>query len=317
MTKIACIFPGQGTQKVGMCAELFKASAIAREVFAEVDDSLNTKLSKIIFEGPEEELMQTQNTQPALLACSIATLRVLEQEGGKKLREFCAYAAGHSLGEFTALVAANSISLRECARLLRARGLAMQEAPGGSMFALLGGSFDIAMEIVHETGVQIANDNAPSQQVLSGTAADIDKAANIAQKRGLKVIKLNVSGAFHSRLMESAKPILEEALEAVKISSPNITLISNVSGDVMSHEPSEIKRALLEQLTSTVRWCDSIKTLKCLGTDVLVEVGPGTVYTNLTKKIDAELQAIALINLEAINLFIAEYLSQNIIKASY
>jgi [acyl-carrier-protein] S-malonyltransferase len=306
-----------------MCAELFRESAVARQVFEEVDDALGAsnaagfRLSKIIFEGPEDELMKTQNTQPALMACSIATLRVLEHESGRNLSQFCAYAAGHSLGEFTALVAANSLSLGECAQLLRMRGRAMQEAPTGKMFALLGADFETAAEIARASGVQIANDNAPSQQVLSGATAEIENAVRISQERGFKVVRLNVSGAFHSRLMESARPILEEALDAVNIRPPRLALISNVSGDVMPNEPESIKRALLEQLTSTVRWCDSIKTLKRLKTEVIVEVGPGTVYTNLIKKIDATLHACALINLEAINLFIAKYLGQNIIKASY
>lgn len=308
MTKLACIFPGQGTQKVGMCSELYANSPVAKRVFDEVDDALSSKLSKIIFEGPAEDLMRTENTQPALMTCSIALLRVLEAESGKSLKEFCSVVAGHSLGEFTALVAAEALTLSECAVLLRARGQAMQEAGAatpGAMFALLGASFDVASEIAQEAGVEVANDNAQSQQVLSGPAEAIDKAVGLAGARGFKAIRLPVSGAFHSKLMQSARAKLEAALAEVNLREPAITLIANVSGAVMSDaSPQAVREALLAQLTSTVQWCKSMQALRPLGVECVAEVGPGNVYTNLLKRIDAEMPTASLNGIEAIAEFV-------------
>lgn len=308
MIKLASIFPGQGTQKVGMCLKLSEQSNAAKLVFDEVDDALNAKLSKIIFEGPEDALMRTENTQPALMACSIATLRTLEQESGKRLKDFCSYLAGHSLGEFTALVAANSISLSGCAKLLKVRGKAMQNSPKGSMFALLGANIDVANQIANQAEVYVANDNAPTQQVLSGHTDKIETAIKLAHDAGYKAIKLNVSAAFHSPLMQDAKTILATALNQTNISSPDIAIIANVSGELMPSDPASIKETLLPQLTSTVKWCKSIQTMHSFGVEAIAEVGPGTVYTNLVKRIDTSIKAIALTDIEAINLFIEEYL---------
>ena len=190
----------------------------------------------------------------------------------------------------------------------------MQNAPHGAMFALLGANFEIASQIARDSGIEIANDNAPSQQVLSGPLNAIENAMQAASAAGYKVVKLNVSGAFHSKLMEEACTPLEEALNQINISSPNIPIISNASGELMPINPTEIKQALLLQLTKTIQWCKSMQTLRKLGVDTILEVSPGTVYTNLVKRIDANIKAIALIDLDAINLFIEECFKSNIIR---
>ena len=307
--KNTCIFPGQGAQKIGMGLELYKNFKVAKNVFDEADDVLKQKLSKIIFEGPNEELTLTENTQVALMVCSIAMLRVLEEKTGKKLKTFCSYVAGHSLGEFTALVASNVLPLCECVKLLKLRGKAMQEAvPAGegAMFALLGANVEIANEISNEADVAVANDNSPAQQVLSGEASAIQKAIKLSKDKGYKAIKLNVSGPFHSKLMEPAKKILEQALAEIKFNSPQIPIVSNFTGKVMKTQ--DIKKNLLMQLTNTVKWCDSIRNLKKFGVENILEVGPGKIYTNLTKRIDPTLNAIALNNEESINLFVEQLL---------
>jgi [acyl-carrier-protein] S-malonyltransferase len=303
----ACIFPGQGAQKVGMGFEIYKNFRVAKDVFNEADDVLKQKLSKIIFEGPAEELTLTKNTQVALMVCSIAMLRVLEEKVGKELKTFCSYVAGHSLGEFTALVASNVISFSDCVKLLRVRGQAMQEAvPAGkgAMFALLGANIEIAKQIADETSVAVANDNSPAQQVLSGEALAIQKSIQISEAKGYKAIKLNVSGPFHSKLMKPATEILEQELAKINFNSPEISIISNFTGEIMRTE--EIKKNLLLQLTNTVKWCDSIKNLKTLGVEKILEVGPGKIYTNLTKRIDATLTATALHDEASINLFVEQ-----------
>ena len=303
MNKLAAIFPGQGIQKVGMCSKLAEQSSASRLVFEEVDDALSMKLSKVIFEGPEDALNLTENTQPALMACSIALLRALEKASGKQLKEFCSYLAGHSLGEFTALVAASSLSLRDCARLLKIRGRAMQDAPKGGMFALLGANAEIAAQIASDSGVELANDNAPTQQVLSGHVDAIDAAMQMASAAGYKVIKLNVGGAFHSKLMESAKDLIEEALNGIPFLPPEIPIIANVSGEIMPKDLSAIKDALIKQVTGTVQWCKSMKTLVAFGVETIIEIGPGTVCTNLVKRIDPDIKALALQDMESINFF--------------
>jgi len=304
--KLACIFPGQGSQSVGMCKDLYESSVVAKEIFQEVDEALQQNLSKIIFEGPSEDLTMTSNTQPALMVCSIAILRVLEKEFGKKIQEFCSYVAGHSLGEFTALTAAGSISLSDCARILRIRGQAMQDAVPfgkGAMFALLGADINAAKEIATEANAhgicQIANDNSPGQQVLSGDANAIDAAIAIASSKGYKAIKLNVSAPFHSKLMEPAQQKLHEALDAIEILNPSVPLIANISAGII--ETKNIKENLVEQVTGMVRWNESMLKLKELSVTNIAEIGPGKVYTNLLKRIDPTMLAISVNNLETIN----------------
>jgi [acyl-carrier-protein] S-malonyltransferase len=288
--KLACVFPGQGSQKVGMGKDIYESCSIAKRVFDEVDDALNQNLSKIIFEGSNEELTLTENAQPALMVCSIAMLKTLEKKLNKDLKDFCSYVAGHSLGEFTALAATRSISLMDCARILKIRGQAMQEAVPigkGAMFALLGANIQVALDIAKEVDCDVANDNSPGQQVLSGTTESIDKAIKIAVQKGYKTIRLKVSAPFHSRLMRPAQEKLKEALEGISITEPSVPLIANVLADITS--AADIKKNLVEQVTGMVRWCDSIKRLQELGVTKIAEIGPGTVCTNLNKRIDGSL----------------------------
>lgn len=292
--KIACVFPGQGSQKVGMCKDLYDTFPVAKEVFDSVDDALNQNLSKIIFEGPNEELTSTENTQPALMACSMAILKVLEEKLGRKLDSFCSYLLGHSLGEFTALTAAGSISVTDCAKILKIRGKAMQEAvPAGkgAMFALLGANIGVAKEISIEAGCEVANDNSPEQQVLSGTVQAIDTAIQIASSKGYKAIRLQVSAPFHSKLMSPAAEKLQQALESIQINKPSIPIIANITSDILEY--SNIRQNLTLQVTGLVRWCESIKKLPSLGVNRVFEIGPGKVYTNLNKRIDATLESIS------------------------
>jgi [acyl-carrier-protein] S-malonyltransferase len=307
--KLACIFPGQGSQKVGMCKDLYENSLIAKQVFQEVDEALHQKLSQIIFEGPSEDLTMTANTQPALMVCSIAILKVLEKEFGKQLNEFCHYVAGHSLGEFTALTAAGAISLSDCAKVLRVRGQAMQDAVPlgqGAMFALLGANVIIAQEIADAGSskgfCQIANDNSPEQQVLSGDVDGINEAIRIAGEKGYKAIKLNVSAPFHSILMKPAQDKLHAALEGIKISNTMIPLVANVSADILLHK--NIIDNLVEQVVSRVRWTESMLKLKDLNVTNFLEIGPGRVYTNLLKRIDTSLNGLAINDLETISHFL-------------
>lgn len=291
--KLACIFPGQGSQKVGMCKDLYDNHRVAKDVFDEVDDALDYKLSQIIFDGPAEELTLTANTQPALMACSIAMLRVLETKLNQKLKEFCSYVAGHSLGEFSALTAAEAMSLSDCARILRVRGEAMQEAVPigeGAMFALLGANIEVAKAIAKESGCEVANDNSPKQQVLSGTTASIDKAINAASSQGYKAIRLQVSAPFHSTLMVPARLKLAEALALINFVPPKIPVVANISADILAFE--NIRTNLEKQVTGMVKWCDSIKKLRTLGVTKIVEVGTGRVGSNLNKQIDPEIESV-------------------------
>lgn len=294
---IAFVFPGQGSQAVGMGKELAEAFSVAKHVFQEVDDALDQKLSDIIFSGPTETLTLTENTQPALMATSLAVLRVLEKEGKFHLKDRCAYVAGHSLGEYSALTAANAFTLSDAARLLRIRGNAMQKAvPAGkgSMAALLGVEFGAASAIaakVSENGdiCQAANDNGGGQVVLSGTATAIDRAIALASESGVKrAIKLPVSAPFHCKLMEPAAKIMEDALSEVVMHIPDVPLIANVTADEVT-SPDEIKKLLVLQVTGTVRWRESMLALKAKGIHHIVEIGAGKVLGGLAKRIDSEM----------------------------
>ena len=297
---VAFIFPGQGSQHVGMGKSLYDNFTEAKHVFEEVDEALQQKLSTIIFEGPEELLTLTENTQPALMACSISILRVLEKISGKKIEELCSLVAGHSLGEFTALAATRAISLSETARLLQLRGQAMQRAvPAGqgAMFALLGANIEIANNIAREIRsrgeiCEVANDNAMQQQVLSGTQDGIEAAIALAQAQGFKAIKLKVSAPFHSSLMIPAQRELTNALSKIEILAPCVPLIANVNAKVS--DVTEIKENLIKQTTSTVLWCDSMQELKRMGVEKVVEIGPGNVCSNLMKRIDTTVEALVL-----------------------
>ncbi len=308
--KIACVFPGQGSQIVGMCQDVVKNFSTAKAVLQEVDDALGRKLSEIILVGPAENLAMTENTQPALMACSIAILRVIEEQSGKKLPDFCHYVAGHSLGEFTALTAAGVFSLADCAKLLQIRGRAMQASVPfgkGAMFALLGAKFSIAQEIVQKANkigiCQIANDNSDGQQVLSGTAEAIDEAMNLAVQANLKTIKLNVSAPFHCQLMQSAQEVVKQALSSITMNVPSVPLIANITAKSVTNIIL-IKTYLAEQVTSMVRWRESIIELKNLGINHLVEIGAGKVLTSLTKRIDQEIGTRAIQTCQDIESFV-------------
>ena len=299
----AFIFPGQGSQAVGMGKALADAFAPAREVFQEVDDALGQRLSKIMWEGPESDLVLTENAQPAIMAASMAVIRVLEREGGLDLAKHARLVAGHSLGEYTALCAAGAFTLGDAARLLKARGQAMQQAVPvgeGGMSALLGAEIDQAEELAKECAAVtngvcvVANDNAPGQVVISGTKAAIDKAPEIAKAKGIKrAMALNVSAPFHSPMMQPAADKMRDALAAVTIRPPAVPVVANVTAAEVS-EPEMIRRLLVEQITGRVRWRESVLAFRGLGVETTVEAGGAKVLTGMVKRIDKELQTVTL-----------------------
>jgi [acyl-carrier-protein] S-malonyltransferase len=282
-----------------MGRELAEAFPVARQVFEEVDDALGQNLRKLMLNGPEAELQMTENTQPALMAMSVAVARVLMSEGNFKLGDKLACVAGHSLGEYSALTVADAFSLGDAARILKARGRAMQEAVPvgkGAMAALLGAEVEQAEEIARDAAqgevCAAANDNAPGQIVLSGDASAVDRALTLAAQRGLKrAIKLAVSAPFHCALMQPAADKMAEVLGATKIAYPSVPLIANVTAASVS-DPDEIRKLLVEQVTSRVRWRECVLNMKADGIDTLVEVGAGKVLTGLTKRIDKELVGV-------------------------
>jgi [acyl-carrier-protein] S-malonyltransferase len=299
----AFIFPGQGSQAVGMGKALAEAFAPAREVFEELDDALSLKLSRLMWEGPESDLTLTENAQPAIMAASIAIVRVLEQAGRLDLAQHARIVAGHSLGEYSALAAAGAFTLADAARLLKARGRAMQEAVPvgeGGMSALLGAEIDQAEELAKECAAStggvcvVANDNAPGQVVISGTKAAIDRAPELAKIKGIKrAMALNVSAPFHSPLMQPAADKMREALAAVTIRPPAAPVVANVTAAEIS-EPETIRRLLVEQVTSRVRWRESVLRFRTLGVHTTVEFGGAKVLTGMVKRIDRDLQTVTL-----------------------
>lgn len=304
---LAFTFPGQGSQAPGMGRDLAAAFPVAREVFQEVDDTLSQKLSKLMFEGPADELTLTANAQPALMAVSMAVVRVLEKEGGLLLRDRVALVAGHSLGEYAALAAAGTFSLSTAARLLRLRGEAMQQAtpPGtGAMAALLGADYDQAQAICAaaatdpETGkrevVEIANDNGGGQIVISGATAAVDRAIEGAKAAGVKrAMKLPVSAPFHCALMAPAADAMAEALAAAAMAAPVIPVVANVTA-AKATDPDTIRDLLVRQVTGTVRWRECILAMGSMGCDRFVEIGSGKVLTGLMKRLAPEASASAI-----------------------
>jgi [acyl-carrier-protein] S-malonyltransferase len=295
----AFVFPGQGSQAVGMGKELAAAFPVAREVFGEVDDALNQKLSKLMFEGEESDLTLTENAQPALMAVSLAVARVLEKEGNISIRAKAKYVAGHSLGEYAALAAAGAISIADTARLLKTRGQAMQKAVPvgvGAMAALLGldlaDAEAVAMEAAAGGGVcSTANDNAPGQVVISGHAEAVTRAVEIAKAKGAKrAIMLQVSAPFHCPLMKPAADAMAEALGQVEIKSPVVPVIANVTAASTS-DPAEIRELLVKQVTGLVRWRESMLAAQAAGVASLAELGAGKVLSGLAKRIHPELAA--------------------------
>lgn len=303
----AFVFPGQGSQAVGMGRDLAEAFPAARHVFQEVDDALSEKLSRLMWEGPQEDLTLTANAQPALMAHSLAVIRALEAEGGFRLAERVALVAGHSLGEYSALTAAGAFDVATAARLLRLRGEAMQKAtpPGtGAMAALLGAEIDLARAICAkaapdpETGraevVEAANDNGGGQVVISGTKAAVERAIEIAKAEGVKrAMLLPVSAPFHCALMAPAADAMAEALARADLRAPIVPVVANVTAAKAS-EPAEIRDLLVRQVTGTVRWRECVAAMAAMGCDRFVEVGSGKVLTGLMKRNAPEATAIAI-----------------------
>jgi len=298
---VAFVFPGQGSQAVGMGAELAKVHAGARAVFDEVDAALGQKLSAIMFNGPLEILTLTENAQPALMAVSLAVMRVLETEGGFKLAGKVKYVAGHSLGEYSALAAAGALSMADAARLLKTRGRAMQMAVPvgqGAMAALLGVGKDVAEKLAAEAAqgevCQLANDNEPTQAVISGTKSAIDRAAQLAKAHGVRrFMPLNVSAPFHCALMQPAADAMAEALARVDVKPPAVPLIANVLAAPIS-DPTEIKQCLVQQVTGTVRWRECVAAMAAGGVTDIYEIGSGKVLAGLAKRIVPSLNATAV-----------------------
>jgi [acyl-carrier-protein] S-malonyltransferase len=289
---IAFTFPGQGSQKVGMGKDLADRFAVARQVFDEVDAAVGKTLSRIMWEGPADELTLTENAQPALMAVSMAVMRVLEIEKGFDPASSLTFVAGHSLGEYSALAAARAISLTDTARLLQTRGRAMQQAVPvgvGAMAALLGLDYAPVKEIAAEAGVAevcaAANDNAPGQVVVSGHKAAVERAMEIAAKRGARrAMLLPVSAPFHCALMAPAAEVMREALAAVVVNKPVVPLVANVLASPIS-DPDEIRARLVEQVTGTVRWRESVAFMAGQGVTKLYEIGTGKVLSGLARRI--------------------------------
>lgn len=297
----AFLFPGQGSQAVGMGKALADAFPVAREVFQEVDDTLSQKLSRLMWEGPESDLTLTENAQPAIMAFSLAIIGVLQKEAGMDLGRAARLVAGHSLGEYSALSAAGAFTLADTARLLKKRGQAMQSAVPvgeGAMTALIGADIDVAEAVAKEAAGDevcvVANDNAPGQVVLSGTRAAIDRVPDIAKAKGVKrAIPLSVSAPFHCPLMQPAADAMADALAKVSIRPLAVPVLANVTAQEAS-EPETVRRLLVEQVTGRVRWRESMLALKGLSVDTAVEMGGNKVLTGMMRRIDKDIQAIAL-----------------------
>ena len=293
----AFVFPGQGSQAVGMGRDLAGAFAEARQVFQEVDEALSQNLSKLMFEGPEDTLTLTENAQPALMAVSVAVVRVLQGQGGMDLTKASGFVAGHSLGEYSALAAAGTFSLADTARLLKLRGQSMQRAVPvgvGAMAALLGAEYAQAREIAslaaEDEVCEAANDNGAGQVVVSGHKAAVERAMKIAAGKGIKrAVLLPVSAPFHCALMRPAAEAMAEALSKVEMEAPAVPLVANVIAD-----PEEIRDLLVRQVTGTVRWRESVLYMKEQGVLQLVELGAGKVLSGLARRIDKDLSGTAV-----------------------
>ena len=298
---IAFTFPGQGSQATGMGKALAEAFASARAVFAEVDAALGQKLSQLMWDGPEAELTLTENAQPALMAVSMAVLRVLEAEHGVSVANTAKFVGGHSLGEYSALAAAGTFTLADAARLLKTRGQAMQVATPvgvGAMAALLGLDLADAAAVASEAAqgdiCQAANDNSPGQVVISGHKAAVERALEIAKAKGAKrAILLAVSAPFHCALMQPAADVMAEALAKAAMKPPVVPLIANVIAGPLS-DPADIRASLVKQVTGTVRWRECVGFMAAHGVDRFCELGAGKVLTGLLKKNAPEASGLAI-----------------------
>ncbi len=308
----AFIFPGQGSQSVGMGQDIAEAFPEARAVFDEVDDALDEKLSELIWNGSESDINLTRNTQPALMAVSLAILRAMEARG-VSVEKHAAYVAGHSLGEYSALAAAGSIGIGETARLLRIRGEAMQQAVPvgeGAMAAILGLELDEVSEVAEKAAqgevCQAANDNAPGQIVVSGARSAVERAVDIAKARGARrAILLPVSAPFHCALMAPAAELMADALANTEIAKPVVPLVANVLAEAID-DPARIRNHLVEQVTGSVRWRESVTWMAANGVGRFVEIGAGKVLTGLTRRIVSEATGISVAKAEDIDAAVAE-----------
>lgn len=302
----AFLFPGQGSQAVGMGAALAEASAAARDVFGEVDEALGQNLFKLMREGPEDELKLTENAQPAIMAHALAVFTALTREGGVSLEKAAQFVAGHSLGEYSALAAAGSFDLATTAKLLKLRGQAMQAAVPvgvGAMAALLGADLDLARRIAATAAegevCEVANDNDPNQVVISGHRQAIDRAIALAKEMGAKrAIPLPVSAPFHCPLMQPAADAMAEALAATVIEPPHVPLFANVTAAPVA-DPSEIERLLVSQVTGMVRWRESIANMTAAGVEEFVEIG-GKILGPMVKRIAPDAKVTSVVTIEDI-----------------
>ncbi|NQV46186.1 MAG: ACP S-malonyltransferase [Rhodospirillaceae bacterium] len=309
------VFPGQGSQAVGMGKELAEAFPVAADVYKEIDEALGQNLSQLMWEGPLDTLTLTENAQPALMAVSMAALRVLTNEGGFELADKAKFVAGHSLGEYSALAAAGTFSVPDVARLLKTRGRAMQEAVAvgdGAMAAILGLDLEAAVKIAAAAATDAsngdicttANDNAPGQVVISGSLAAVERAIALAPDFGAKrCVLLPVSAPFHCALMAPAAEVMADALAEVRMVNPAVPLIANVTAsDTL--DAAEIRRLLVEQVTGMVRWRESVMFMKAQGVETLVEIGAGKVLSGLTRRIDSALSSLNVATPEDVEAFL-------------
>jgi [acyl-carrier-protein] S-malonyltransferase len=308
----AFIFPGQGSQKIGMGKDLFDSFVEAKEVFEEVDDALSINLSKIIFNGDEEELKLTVNTQPALMCVSYAIVKVIETMISKPLSKIGKFNAGHSVGEYSALVSASSIKLADAAKILRLRGEAMQNAVPlnlGAMAALIGAEINIidkirAKYIKKDEILDIGNDNSPGQIVISGHNTAVERVINIHKELDIKrAIKLPVSAPFHCALMKKASDNMEKHINNLDLVSPEIILVNNIDASPIT-DSLKIKESLIKQITGTVRWRESIENMCKLGVLNFIELGSGNVLTGLVKRINKNVDSISIQNIKDIENFV-------------
>jgi [acyl-carrier-protein] S-malonyltransferase len=308
----AFVFPGQGSQAVGMGEALYRAEPAARAVFDEVDEALGEPLSRLIFEGPDEQLRLTENAQPALMATSLAAVRALEARGGRPLERLCDFVAGHSLGEYSALAAAGSLAISEAARLLRLRGRAMQTAVPvgeGAMAAILGLDLGAVEEVAAEASAaglcDVANDNAPGQVVVSGAKAAVERAVELAKTKGARrSMLLPVSAPFHCRLLAPAAEAMQDTLARVRFAAPAVPVVANVTA-APETDSFRFASLLVEQVTARVRWRESLLAMASQGVDGTVELGAGRVLTGLSKRVLEGVSAVALGSPEEIDAYIA------------